>query len=329
MSDPPAPPSPLAHLDFLYPPIKADQSGYLEPQDGHSVWWEASGDPAGLPVIFLHGGPGAPSRPHHRQFFDPAGYRLVTLHQRGCGRSTPMADTRANTTETLVDDIERLRATLQIDRWLVVGGSWGSTLALAYGEAHPDRCLGFVLSGVTLNRPGDAAWWWTGTRMLFPEAFDALCEALPATLRATPLQGYHQVLMDPDPAVHMPAARALCLFSAATVARRPSPSQIAAYADPDVTLPLARLFAHYSANGFFLGPNQLLEGLNLLTDKPCAILGGRFDVTTPMESAWRLHCAWPGSTLAIQEEGAHALSDQVSARAFLGAVEAMKSRLKP
>jgi proline iminopeptidase len=328
MSDPAAQRSPLAHLDFLYPPIEADQSGYLEPQDGHSVWWEASGAPEGLPVLFLHGGPGAPSRPHHRQFFDPAGYRMITLHQRGCGRSTPLAETHANTTQTLVADIERLRVHLQIDRWLIMGGSWGSALALAYGEAHPERCLGFVLLGVTLNRPGDWGWWWNGTRMLFPEAFDAFVSKLPPTLRATPLQGYHHQLMDPDPRIHLPAAKALCMFSAATVARRPSPAQAAAYDDPDVALPLARLFTHYSANGFFLGPNQLLEGLDVLVDKPCAILGGRYDVTTPMECAWRLHRAWPGSTLTIQEDGAHALSDPASARARLDARETMKSRLR-
>lgn len=314
-------------LPFLYPEIETHASGYLEVDHGHRLWWEASGDPSGIAVIFVHGGPGAPSAPRHRRWFDPGAFNFVTIHQRGCGRSTPNAETAANTTQHLIADLEALREHLGIARWLVVGGSWGSILSLAYGQAHPDRCLGFVLTGVTLAREGEGDWWWTGTRRLFPEAFDRFIAALPEKLRDDPKQGCHRLLMDSDPAVCLPVAKALCLFSAATVTVEPNPEIVARYEDPAVTLPLARLFLHYNVNRYFLAPGQLLHELARIEHLPCALVGGRYDVTTPVDAAWALHRRWPGSSLEIVPGGAHGLSEPAMAQAFFDAVETMKGRI--
>lgn len=310
--------------EVLYPAIEADESGWMEVGDGHRVWWEASGAQGGRPALLLHGGPGAPPRPRHRRFYDPAAFRLVTLHQRGCGRSTPLAETRGNDTGALIRDIEQLRRHMGIERWVVTGGSWGSALGLAYGEAHPDRCLGFAFTGVSLSRPGDRWWWWHGAGRLFPDAFEGMLQALPPDRREDPASGFHALLMDPRPAVHLPAARALCLFSAATVGAAPNPTLAAAYDEPAVALPLARLYLHYSANAWFLRPNQLLDELDRIVHLPCALAAGRGDVTTPPDMAWTLHKAWPGSTLEIVEGGAHSLADEPMARAFLAAIERMK-----
>lgn len=316
-------------LDFLYPPIDAHAEGVLEVGDGHSIWWEESGSPTGVPAILLHGGPGAPPTPRHRQYFDPDHYRLIVMHQRGCGKSRPLAETRGNTTDALIADIEALRVHRGIDSWLISGGSWGSTLALAYGERHPERCRGFSLIGVALARPFENDWWWHGTGKLFPEAYDGLLGHLAPEHRGDPRAAYHRLVMDPDPAIHLPAAKALCLFSAATVAIAPDPARLAVYDDPDIVLPLARLFLHYGANGWFLQPGELLANLDRIGHLPCAIVSGRYDVTTPPEAAWTLHKLWPRSSLTIVPHGAHGLSDPDVSRAFLASHESLKARIAP
>jgi len=309
----------------LYPEIEPDACGHLDVGDGHRVWWEACGKPDGVPVIFLHGGPGGASRPRHRRFFDPGHFRFVTMHQRGCGLSTPLGETRANTTQALVADIERLRAHLGFDRWLVVGGSWGTALGIAYGEAHPDACLGFVLMGVTLGRAADSDWWWNGTRMLFPEAWDAMIAALPPGDRADPVAGFDRLLKDPDPAVHLPAATRLALFSAATTATQVAPETLALYEDASVVLPLARFFVHYTRNGHFFAPGELLSRIGRIAHLPCVIQVSRYDVTTPVEPAWTLHKAWPGSQFKVVAGGAHSLADEPVARALLASIESAKA----
>lgn len=312
-------------LPFLYRVSDVHADGHLDVGDGHRMWWEASGAEDGRPVLLLHGGPGAPTTPAHRRFFDPAAYRLIVMHQRGCGRSTPLAETRANTTQALIGDIERLREHLGVDRWLVAGGSWGTCLAIAYGEAHPDRCAGFTLTGISLGREVEVDWWWNGTRMIFPEAYDALVDHLPSELRADPLSGYHRLVMSDDPAVHGPAAFSLCMFSAATVNVTPDAAALDSYRDPAVALPLARLALDYNVNRFFLKPNQLLDELPRIAHLPCAMISGRYDVTTPAEGSWALHKAWPGSRREVIGGGAHRLGHPDVARAFLGAIETMKT----
>ena len=314
-------------LPFLHPHLEPDTSGYLDVGDGHTIWWEASGSPSGIPVVLLHGGPGAPPKPLHRRFFDPAAYRLTVLHQRGCGKSRPLARVQGNTTGALIGDLELLRAHLGISRWLVVGGSWGSILALAYGERHPEACLGFGLMGVSLGRARDIDWWWNGTAQLFPEAYAALVEALPEELRADPKIGYLKLLNDHNPAVHLPAAKALCLFSGATVAVDPSPETLASYDDPDTTLPLARLFLNYCTSLNFLRPGQLLDELPRIAHLPCGIVAARRDVTTPPESAWLLHKAWPGSTLDLVPDAAHSLATPSHAKAFMDMIDSLRARL--
>lgn len=310
--------------DFLFPEIESYASGHLEVDPLHSIYWEECGNPDGVPILWLHGGPGGATTPAHRRYFDPAFYRFITFHQRGCGLSTPLAETRDNTTQHLIADIEHLRALRGIERWVVVGGSWGTALSIAYGEAHPEACFGFGLMGVTLGRTADRDWWWNGTRKLFPEAFDTMLAALPEALRVDPMLGFHRLLMDPDPAVHAPAAKATCLFSAATTALVPSPEVIARYDDLDITLPLARLFLHYSVNGHYFAPDQLLMELGRIEHLPCAIVSSRYDVTTPPEAAWTLHKSWPGSSFTLVRNGAHGLSDPDVARAFIECTERLK-----
>jgi len=314
-------------LEFLYPASKPDDCGMLAVGAGHDVWWEASGNPRGVPVIYLHGGPGVPCQPIHRRFFDPAFYRIVLMHQRGCGRSTPLGSLVENTTNTLISDIERLRIHLGIERWLVVGGSWGSCLALAYGQTHPRRCLGFRLRGVLLGRNNDIDWWWKGTRMLFPDAYEDLLSFLPEAERADPMRAYCGRLIDSDSTIFLPAARSLKSFSARTVHVRPNAAKIAEADLPEVSVPMSRIFAHYTLNRFFLEDQQLLRNLHCIVHLPCAIVQGRFDVTTPAEGAWTLHKAWPGSSIRIIPEGAHDELDRPLARAVLESHEALKASL--
>jgi proline iminopeptidase len=316
---------PISDYPFLHDAIEPHASGHLNASDGHSVYWECSGNPEGVPVLFLHGGPGGASRPPHRRFFDPDYFRFITFHQRGCGQSTPLGETEANTTQKLIADIELLRSHLCVDRWSIVGGSWGTALAIAYGEAHPEACLGFVLMGVTLGRQEDRHWWWQGTRKLFPEAFDIMVAALPESQRDDPVRGFHNLLMDPVSTIHLPAAKAVCIFSASTVGTQPSAGAFAAYDDPDVALPLARLFVHYCASDHFLQPNQLLEDLAAIRHLPCAIQASRYDVTTPAEAGWALHKAWPGSDFKLVSNGAHSLADESVAQAMLDCIESIKA----
>jgi len=314
-------------LEFLYPASEPDDCGLLPVGDGHEVWWEASGNPRGVPVIYLHGGPGAPCRPIHRRFFDPAFYRIVLMHQRGCGRSTPLGSLHANTTRTLIADVDRLRVRMGIEQWLVAGGSWGSCLALAYGQTHPQRCLGFRLRGVLLGQESDIDWWWKGTRMLFPDAYEELLGFLPEAERADPMSAYCRRLIDSDPTIFLPAARALKSFSASTVHVRPNAAKVAEAELPEVSVPMSRIFAHYTLNRFFLEDNQLLLNLNRILHLPCSIVQGRFDVTTPAAGAWALHKAWSGSSIRIVSEGSHDELDPPLARAVLEAHEALKASL--
>lgn len=309
---------------FLYPKIEPFESGHLQVDDTHSIYWEVCGNPNGKPVVFLHGGPGAGTNPSDRRYFDPDVFRIVLLHQRGCGKSRPLAVLEGNTTQAHIADLERLREHLGIERWFVAGGSWGTILGLAYGETHPDRCLGFAFRGVILARQKDIDWWWDSTRMMFPDHFDALLEQIPKDQRSDPMRGLYAQLVDPDPAVHGPAARALSRFSYATVAMHPITVPESKFDDPAFALPMARYFLHYCCNGFFVQDTPLLENVGRVAHLPCHIASGRYDVTTPVDSAWLLHKAWPGSTLRIVQRGAHALINAGMARAFKDAVDQLR-----
>jgi proline iminopeptidase len=312
---------------MLYPDIEPYESGLLPVGDGHRIYWETSGNPDGLPIVFLHGGPGGGARPAHRRFFDPDFYRIIILDQRGCGRSQPWGSLVGNNTQALVDDLEALRLHLGIDAWAIAGGSWGSCLALLYGEQHPERCLGFRLRGVFTGRDEEIAWWWHGTQRLFPDAYEELAAAVAPHERADLLAAYTRRTADPAAAIHVPAVQALKRFSARTSTFRPDPAQVEAATNLQEALPLARFFTHYCSKGFFLEDGQILAQLGRLTHLPCEIVQGRYDVVTPATTAWAVHRAWPGSRLELVTEGSHAELEAAMAAAVLTATDRLRRRL--
>ena len=305
----------------LYPEIEPYASGMLGLDGVHAVYWETSGSPEGIPVVFLHGGPGAGSSSRHRRFFDPAAYRIIVYDQRGAGRSTPLGELRDNTTPHLVADLERLREHLGVARWLVFGGSWGSTLALAYAEAHPARVLGLMLRGIFLCRPSEIDWFLYGLRNVFPEAWDKFAGFLPAAERSDLLASYHRRLVDPDPAVHMPAARSWSLYEGACSTLLPSQETLAHFGDDVVALGLARIEAHYFRNGVFLTPNALLDNVHLLRGIPGVIVQGRYDMVCPIVSAHELVAAWPEAKYIVVPDAGHSAWEPGIAAALVEACD--------
>lgn len=289
----------------LYPEIEPHGQGRLPLDEIHTMYWEESGNPAGIPVIFLHGGPGAGSTPTHRRFFDPAYYRIVIYDQRGAGRSTPLGEIRENTTPHLINDLELLRQHLEIDRWLVFGGSWGSTLAIAYGEAHPEHCLGFILRGIFLCRKQEIDWFLYGLRNLFPEAWRVLVAPLSIDERNDILAAYYQRLMSPDPAIHLPAARTWSTYEGSCSTLLPNPATISYFASDTVALGLARMEAHYFSHNIFLPENALLKNVHKLHNIPATIVQGRYDAVCPIISADDLHQAWPQAEYIIIDDAGH------------------------
>jgi proline iminopeptidase len=309
----------------LYPPLDANRSGMLRLDGIHTMYWEESGNPQGVPVLFLHGGPGAGSTPNHRRFFDPAHYRIIVFDQRGAGRSTPLGELRDNTTPLLIADIETLRRHLNIERWLVFGGSWGSTLALAYGEAHPERCSGFVLRGIFLCRQSEIDWFLYGLKNIFPEAWQAFVRMIPEPERGDLLAAYYKRLTDPDPAVHMPAARAWSTYEGSCSTLLPSPDTVAYFASDVVALGLARMEAHYFAHDIFLPVNSLLDNVARLRGIPAAIIQGRYDAVCPAVSAHDLHLAWPEAEFVIVASAGHAAWEPGISAELVRATERFKS----
>lgn len=304
----------------LFPPIEPFQTGMLAVGDRHTLYWEVSGNPQGVPVLFLHGGPGAATAPAYRRFFDPSFWRIVLFDQRGCGRSVPAASVEANTTAHLVGDIEALRTLLGVDRWLLFGGSWGSTLALAYGQAHPDRVLGFVLRGVFLFRRGEVEWFLTGMGTFFPEVWRRFAaHVAPAT---DLLAAYHRRLRDPDPAVHLAAARVWCGYEEACARLMPrlDASDMAAAA----ALAMARIECHYMRHHGFLADNQLLRHLPAIAHLPCTIVQGRYDMVCPPAAADDLATAWPKARLVMLPDAGHSSMEPSIRAGLVGAVEGMK-----
>ena len=292
-------------MDPLYPPIEPDRTGHLDVGDGHRVYWETSGNPDGKPVVVLHGGPGAGTNPMQRRHFDPTAYRIVLFDQRGAGRSTPFAATHANTTWHLVADMERLREHLGVDRWQLFGGSWGSTLAVAYAETHPDRVTEVILRGVFLLREHELDWLYRGgAGALFPEAWSRFLSLVPPG--SDPLLAYRDLLNGPDPTT---AAIAWSAWEGATVSLLPNPAMLAHYEHPRFAVPFARLALHYFLNHGWLKPNQLLHDAPTLAGIPATFIQGRYDAVCPPMTAWDLHQAWPGSTLTILPTAGHTVAD--------------------
>ena len=295
----------MPDISALYPAIEPHRHGFLATDSVHQIYWEVSGNPDGIPVVFVHGGPGSGTSPVQRRFFDPARYRIVLFDQRGSGRSTPHGELRDNTTPHLIADMEQLRAELGIDRWLVFGGSWGSTLALAYGEAHPEQCLGFVLRGIFLCRSSEIDWFLYGIKHFFPEAQRDLAEFIPADERDDLLHAYHRPLNDPDPEIHLPAARVWARFEAACSTLRPDPKLVAAFGADHTALSLARIEAHYFVHDIFLPKNSLLAQLPRIRHLPATIVQGRYDAVCPIVNADELARAWPEATYVIVDDAGH------------------------
>lgn len=289
----------------LFPEIEPHASGRMPLDARHAMYWEVSGNPDGIPVVFLHGGPGSGASPSHRRFFDPARYRIVIFDQRGSGRSTPLGAIEDNTTPLLIADIERLRRHLGVERWLIFGGSWGSTLALAYGEAHPERCLGFVLRGIFLCRPSEIEWFLYGMRSVFPDVWRNFAEYIPAAERDDLLAAYRRRLEDPDPAVHLPAARTWSLYEGACSTLMPSEDAMRHFGDDGVALGLARIEAHYFAHDIFLPRDSLLANVGRIRHLPCVIVQGRYDMVCPAVSAFDLKAAWPEAELIVVPDAGH------------------------
>ena len=308
----------------LYPPIEPYDSGMLALDDVHSMYWEISGNAAGIPVLFLHGGPGGGASPEHRRFFDPDVFRIILYDQRGAGASTPIGEIEGNTTQQLVRDIERLRCYLGVDRWLIFGGSWGSTLGLAYGQAHPDRCLGFVLRGIFLGRPSEIEWFLYGLRNIFPENWNRFAGMLPEAERSDLLRGYLKRLFDPDPRVHVHFARAWSEYEGSCSTLVPNPELVRHFADE--ALGLARLEAHYFAHRCFLGPNQLLENIDRIRHLPAAIVHGRYDMICPIVSADDLSRAWPSARYTVVADAGHSVWEAPTRTAVVAELELFKRR---
>lgn len=292
---------------ILYPVIETNHTGYLKVSGGHEIYYEESGDPHGKPVVFLHGGPGGGCTEKMRRFFNPDVYRIVLFDQRGCGKSRPHASLKENTTWDLVNDIEILRAALQIDRWQVFGGSWGSTLALAYSQTHPERVTELVLRGIFLLRKKEIQWLYQhGTSELFPDLWQHYLEPIPKRERGDMVTAYYKRLTSDNSEVRLQAAKAWSTWEASTSFLLPNEQVTSAFAADELALSLARIECHYFVNHGFMKENQLLENVDKIRNIPAVIVQGRYDVVCPSISAWELAQAWPEADLRIVPDAGHA-----------------------
>ena len=312
----------------LYPDLEATAIHRLDVGDGHELHIEECGNLGGIPAVFLHGGPGAGIEPYHRRFFDPARYHTVLFDQRGSGRSTPHAGLEAHDTPRLVADIERIREFLGIEHWLVFGGSWGSTLALAYAQAHPERVTGLILRGIFLCRPHEIHWFYQqGASRLFPDFWEDFVAPVAPAHRDDLLHAYHRLLTGEDELMRLRAARAWAAWEARTASLRVNPDVVDHFADPAVALSLARIECHYFVNDAFLSPDQLLRDASRLSGIPGVIVHGRYDAICPVENAWELHRAWPRSELHIVPGAGHSAAEPGIRAALVEATDALARRL--
>jgi len=291
----------------LYPATEANHTGHLDVGSGHQIYYEESGNPHGKPAVFLHGGPGGGCTEKMRRFFNPDVYRVVLFDQRGCGKSTPHASLENNTTWDLVNDIEILRSALQIDRWQVFGGSWGSTLALAYSQGHPDRVTELVLRGIFMLRKKEIQWFYQkGASELFPDLWQHYLEPIPKSERKDLLSAYYKRLTSDDPDIRLRAAKAWSIWEASTSFLVPNEKITSTFSAHDLALSLARIECHYFVNGGFMEENQLIRNIDKIRNIPAVIVQGRYDVVCPMVSAWELAQAWPEADFRIVPDAGHA-----------------------
>lgn len=312
----------------LYPPIEPFEHGMLNVGDGHRVYWEQCGKPGGIPAVFLHGGPGGGCGPAHRRLFDPSRYAVTLFDQRGCGRSTPHASLEANTTWDLVADIERLRELAGVDKWLVFGGSWGSTLALVYAETHPERVSGLILRGIFTLRRFELDWYYqSGASLIFPDKWEKFLAPIPQAERGDMIAAYASRLTGSDRAAQIEAARAWSVWEGETITLLPDPAIAAQHGGDAYALAFARIENHYFTHGGWLDEGQLIRDAGRLKDIPGVIVQGRYDVATPAVTAFDLHRAWPGAELHIVDDAGHAFSEPGILDRLICATDAFADRL--
>ena len=305
--------------------VEPHDAGMLDVGDGHQIYWEVSGAPSGKPAVLLHGGPGSGFAPGWRRWFDPARYRLVAFDQRNCGHSTPNAaepevDLSANTTQHLIVDMELLREHLGIDRWLVWGGSWGTTLGLAYAEAHPDRVSEMILVSVVGTTRADVEWVTRAMGRVFPAEWERFVAAVPEPERGGDLAAaYHRLLQDPDPDVRERAAREWCAWEDTHVATTPGYTHDERYDDPRFRMCFARLVTHYWSNAAFLDDGELLDGVDRLAEIPAVLIHGRLDISGPPDIPWLLARRWPSAQLVLVDDAGHGAGHPTTAQAILSA----------
>lgn len=313
----------------LFPEIAPNRSFFLPVEPPHELCVEECGNARGLPVLFVHGGPGAGCEPYHRRFFDPSLYRIVLFDQRGAGRSRPHASLDNNTTPALVADMEAIREHLGIDKWVLFGGSWGATLALAYAEAHPDRVLALVLRGIFLCRPREIHWFYQdGANRVFPDYWQDYIAPIPESERGNLLHAHHRRLVGPDEVARMASAKAWSVWEGRTATLEPRQSVVEHFSNPRVALALARIEAHYFVNGIFLKPNALLDQANRIADIPGVIVHGRYDMVCPVENAFDLAQAWPAGRLELVPAAGHSASEPGIVHALITATNYFARRLR-
>jgi proline iminopeptidase len=300
-----------------FPPIEPYATGYLPVSDGNEIYWEATGNPGGKPALYLHGGPGSGVGTGYRRNFDPSQYLIVSLDQRGCGRSRPLisepgADLATNTTQALIADLEALREHLGMDTWLVTGLSWGTTLALAYAQAHPDRVTELVLGAVTSTSPEEVEWITESVGRIFPEAWDRFEAASGRTPGQRVIDAYYERITDPDPAIRAQAAKDWCAWEDVHVSLDPKNAPHSGFDDPGFRMIFATLVIHYWTHSGFAGEGGLLAGMDKIAHIPGVLIHGRMDVSGPLVTAWELHKRWPGSELIVVEGEGHGGADMIA-----------------
>jgi proline iminopeptidase len=309
----------------LFPSIEPYATGSLKLDAIHTMYWEQSGNPHGMPIVFLHGGPGAGSTATHRRFFDPHFYRIIVFDQRGAGRSTPLGSLVDNTTAHLIADLEKLRSFLGIERWSVFGGSWGSTLALAYAEAHPERTVALVLRGIFLCRQSEIDWFLYGMRTVFPEAWRNFAGYIPESERGDLLDAYYRRLVDSNPAIHMPAARAWSTYEGACSTLLPSPDTVAAFGEDRMALGLARIEAHYFRANVYRPEDDLIAHIDRIRRIPGTIVQGRYDMVCPIVTADELARAWPAAEYIVVPDAGHSAMEPGIRAQLVAATERLKA----
>jgi len=310
----------------LYPSIEANRSGHLRVSATHEIYWEECGNPKGKPALFVHGGPGAGAGPQSRRFFDPSAYRIIVFDQRGCGRSRPQANLEDNTTWHLVSDMEALRDFLQIDQWLIFGGSWGSTLALTYAQTHPERVSELILRGIFLLRHWELQWFYQhGASAIYPDRFADYAAAIPEAERHDLISAFYKLLTSHNYNEQLAAAKAWAIWEAATSFLISNEDNINNWGEPDFAITVARIECHYFMNkGFFDGEDQLLSNIDRIRHIPAVIVQGRYDVVCPMQTAWELHQRWPEAEFHITPNAGHSAFEPGNTDALIRATDSFR-----